>query len=315
MRTTGSIERLRGERGGAMVELAVLMLIFVPLILLPMYFQDAMRYKLDNQESVYSTAWDFAYGNYQDDSASSIAGSIESANRDIYKDLWPGSKKKAVGPWANFEWRQEITCDSVEKSFGAMTYPMLAQAYHMVYTKGGLVTCRGSINVENHYIPNVFLQEFAQKDLFEPGKNAIQYKEQKFGILVDPWCLQDAASTITIGGIPVSGLKFYQRVMIVWLADSKHNDFTDAWKAFGDKMESEDISKSRTSLETNVDNPTMLKIRALHLADRKMPVVALGQFQFWVSPFKDGNDDKYEETFNNRDEYYLGCKTFEPNCK
>ena len=79
MRTTCSIPKLRGERGGAMVELAVLMLIFVPLILLPMYFQDAIRYKLDYQESVYSTAWDFAYGNYQDDSASSIAGSIESA--------------------------------------------------------------------------------------------------------------------------------------------------------------------------------------------------------------------------------------------
>jgi len=314
MRTTSHMPGLQGERGGAMVELAVLMLIFVPLILLPMYFQDALRYKLDNQEAVYSTAWDFAYGNYQDDKASSIAGSIESANRDIYADLWPGSKKKAAGPWANFEWRQKITCDNVEKNFAALTYPMLAQTYHQVYTKGGLVTCRGSINVENHYIPRVFLQEFAQKDLFAPGTNSIEYKEQKFGIMVDPWCLQDAKNTITIGGIPISGLKFYERVFFIWNAADKHKDFTDAWKAFGDKMADKKISKSRSSLESNLDNPTMLKLRALHLADKKQTVPALGLMQFWVSPFKDGNGDKYEETFDNRDKFYLGCTAFGPNC-
>lgn len=314
MRNTGCIRKLRGQRGGAMVELAVLMLVFVPLILLPMYFQDAIRYKLDTQESVCSTAWDFAYGDYQENSASSIAGSIESANRDIYADLWSGSKKKAVGPWANFEWRQKITCDQVEKNFASLTYPMLAQTYHQVYTKGGLVTCRGSINVKNHYIPRLFLQEFAQKDLFAPGTNSIEYREQKFGVLVDPWCLQEAKNTITIGGIPISGLKFYERVFFIWNAADKHQDFVDAWKAFADKMADEDISKSRSSLESNLDNPTMLKIRSLHLADEEQLVLALGLMQFWVSPYKDGNDNKYEETFKNRDKYYLGCTTFGPNC-
>ena len=160
----------------------------------------------------------------------------------------------------------------------------------------------------------MFLQEFSEKDLFAPGDNAIEYKEYKFGVMVDPWCVQEARDTKTLGGAPISGLKFYERVLFVWNADGKHQDFVDAWKDFADKMEDEDISQSRSHLESNLDNPTMLKIRSLHLADEQHMMPALGQMSLWVSPYKDGSDDKYEETFNNRDEFYLGCTTFGPNC-
>jgi hypothetical protein len=304
-----------GERGGAMVELVVLMLVFIPLIMLPMYFQDALRYKLDTQEAVYSTAWDFAFGKYDEETADNIAPSITSANRRIFANLWSGNrndKRNPAGPWADFNWKSRIDC-SANKDFGSDAYGMLAKAYHNdseVGTKGGLVTCKGTISVTNHYIPRVFLQEFASKNLFDPGRNELSYPEVKFGVMVDPWCIHDPADAEKLGD---GNEAFYKRANFVWQngpAAITYNVFRGLWYIFAVSM------MDRISLTALfIDDPTKLRLSSLHFPDKRRSVeVSGGRSRFWVSPYEDGNDNLYKKTFDKRETNYLGCQNFGPNC-
>jgi len=330
------------ERGGAMVELVVLMLVFIPLILLPMYFQDAFRYKLDYQEAVSSTAWDFAFQNYEDDKIQDVAGTVESFNRKLYANLWSGNernKKNPAGPWADFDWEDSITCEG-DKDFGKC-YTLASSTFHSEYTKGGLAHCKGAISVSNHYIPRVFLQEFAQKNLFDPGKNALRYPEYEFGMLVDPWCVTGCngrkcprkSSQTKDFDVEKAGSgkhpakEFYNRVKLVWgqelkgLPAASYMYFQITWIDFIFQLISKEIGSPllTTTLMPDppiFDNPTVLKLTSLHLPDRnqRVSVGGGGRSQFFVSPFEDGGDNKYQKTFENRKSYYLGCKSFGPNC-
>lgn len=312
-------KRVFRERGGAMVELVVLMLVFVPLIMLPMYFQDALRYKLDTQEAVCSTAWDFAFGKYDEETVANIAPSITSANRRIFENLWSGNRRNKpapAGPWADFRWRNKIDCSADQgRDFGSDAYGMLAKAYHNdneIGTKGGLVTCKGTISVTNHYIPRVFLQEFASKNLFEPGKNEMSYPEVKFGVMVDPWCIHDPSDVEKDGQ---GNQAFYDRVDFVWQkgpAAITYNIFKGLWYVFAFSM----MDKISLTAALDVfDNPTKLKLASFHFPDKLRSVdVSGGRSAFYVSPYEDGKDDKYEKTFDKRETNYLGCKNFGPNC-
>jgi hypothetical protein len=313
-----------GVRGAAMVEFAILMLVFVPLILLPMFFQDAIRFKMDMQEAVYSSVWDFAYGDYIDESISSLAGDIVGDNQDIFEDGWSGSDKESTGPWASFEWREEINCDDPDKSLGTNYYAMLAREYHSIFTNGGLAHCRGAIRVRNDYIPGLFLQEnnngFASQDNFSLKQgDEIDFDPLEFGLMVDSWSITKPDDAITAFGFPLSGLEFYERVDFVWTFLDTYTDMTDAWGEFADAMESADLSADKDTLESVIwgDNPGLLDLRSKHPADEQFWPVLLYKLKFYVTPYKDGDDDMYESTFEKREEgegLYLGCTQFEPNC-
>ncbi len=315
------ISKSQEEHGGSMVEFAVLMLIFVPLVLLPMYFQDALRYKLDTQEAVYSSAWDFSLADYEKKQASQVASKVQDENQEIYDNLWCGNdrgKKEQTGPWANFEWKQKIKCDDIDKNFVA-TYPSLASQYHNnsdIGTKGGLVTCKGKIAVKNHYIPKVFMQDFAEEDHFVAKKDEIVYNEYKFGILVDPWTIHNPSDVTPQKFNPQH--PFYKRVDFLWKT-GKYMQFVMNWNSMAQKM-SRKLSKSKMVLEGSLDNPTILKLCSIHLANKEHPISALGRTKFWVTPYEDGENNMYKKTFENRGDkpdeaYYLGCTNrLQPNC-
>ena len=318
-----------------MVELVVLMLVFIPLILLPMYFQDAFRYKLDYQEAVSGAAWDFAYQNYEDNKIDDVKNAVESFNREINKNLWTGNdrdKKNPAGPWADFDWEDQIKCTG-DKEFGKC-YSLVAGSFHGEYTKGGLASCEGSISVRNHYIPKVFLQEFAQKNLFEPGKNALKYPKYKFGLMVDPWCVTGCEGkskcprkksetkkfNVTKDGKGDHPAKeFYERVDYTWRkAAPTYWAFFAAWLNFCSSMWMEKIANPGVGFPL-LDNPTKLKMTSIHdKIDKEYKLdggVGLGgRNKFWTNPYKDGSDNKYEETYKARKNVYLGCKKLVPNC-
>lgn len=324
------------ERGAAMVELAVLMLVFVPLVMLPMYFQDAMRYKLAVQEAVYSAAWDMAYANYQEDSEGTITGEAENDNHDLYADLRSDIERDASdewigGPWAKFKWRQQIDCQIDTSLASSVSASSMWLALALLNSTGGKAYCKGSIDVRNDYVPKVFMQEFAEKDLFEQDNDPFEFGEGsdhdfRFGLLVDPWCIQEEGRSLgflgymyfTLSSIPMDG--YALRVAAVLLAAPGRSDFTDAWDEFANKMNDEDVSESKSSLEMNLDNPTWPDVKSNHLPDNKNLVPHLGvQWKYYTTPMEDGHDDTYKETFDAREAdgdeaYYLGCKQFEPNC-
>jgi hypothetical protein len=326
------------ERGGAMVELVVLMLVFVPLIMLPMYFQDAFRYKLDYQEAVSGAAWDFAFQNYEDNSIDDVKGAVEAFNQEINKNLWTGNtraKRDPAGPWADFDWENKITCKG-NKDFGKC-YTLESNSFHGEYTRGGLASCEGSISISNHYIPRVFLQEFAQKNLFDPGKNALKYPDYKFGLMVDPWCVTGCEDqgkcprkknetkkfNVTKDGQgDQPGKAFYERAEYVWkkgISAATYWAFYGTWLDFCSTMWMEKIANPGVGLFL-LDNPTKLKMTTIHdKIDQEYKldggVGYGGRNKFWTNPYKDGSDDKYEETYKARKSNYLGCKKFGPNCQ
>ena len=325
--------RKPARKGSAVTEFAILMLVFVPLILVPLYFQDAIRYKLSAQEAVYSTVWDFAFADYSKKDLPQVATGVTKANREIYANLRTADRKAKTtpaGPWADFAWEKELACVQ-DKGFAAGAYSFLAQSFHnsAVGTKGGLVTCSGAISVANHFVPKVFLPEFSRKSLLDttttvgqrqaannaqpgaaqPNPDAILYKEIQSGMLVDPWCIHDASDAERDGdGNP----SFKERVTEVWsggYAWGTHLAFTTAWKILAV------MGIQLVNPFIDVDNPASVKLSSLHPADRQRSMsVSGGRSSFFVTPIDGPDGSKYRQTYEARTGLYLGCQAFGPNC-
>jgi hypothetical protein len=95
-------------------------------------------------------------------------------------------------------------------------------------------------------------------------------------------------------------------------------EFAMRWLSMGQKMQSK-LSNPVPLLMGILDNPLKLDLCSIHLAKKKHSLNTRGQSKLWPSPYKDGVDDKYKKTFENRGKsqnqaYYLGCKRLEANC-
>jgi len=326
------IHKACNVRGAALVELAVLMLIFVPLILVPLYFQDALRFKFSLQEAVYSTVWDFAYADFVTQSFDQASADIVTGNRNIYANLRSGDslpKRTPAGPWADFNWTSEIQCIA-DRNFGAEIFDgsvPLAREFHEnpeVGTKGGLVTCSGAISVANHFLPTFFLPRFSARRLIDrplsgnagtpstdpATADAIYYKAVRSGLLVDPWTVHDPADAEGDG----SGNPSYaKRVKTVWTqgaAARTFEQFKDNWGIL--KIAAYEFLNPLADM----DDPTVLRLSSLHTTDRTRQFsVSGGRQEFYVTPYDDGMANAYQLTFEARSSYYLGCSFFGPNCE
>ena len=144
----------------------------------------------------------------------------------------------------------------------------------------------------------------------------IVYNEYKFGILVDPWTIHNPSDVTPQKFNPQH--PFYKRVDFLWKT-GKYMQFVMNWNSMAQKM-SRKLSKSKMVLEGSLDNPTILKLCSIHLANKEHPISALGRTKFWVTPYEDGENNMYKKTFENRGDkpdeaYYLGCTNrLQPNC-
>ena len=319
------IKKAGRRHGSALVEFTILSVALVPLILLPMYFQDAMRFQLDTQEAVASTVWDFCFANYQTTSASSITSNVTADNQARYSNLWPSNKTekdsgKKAGPWADFSWNQQLNCtvenpgwvSGAYSSFGIIN---LAKKYHEEYTKGGLVTCTGAIDVENYYIPQKFAQNFEDQDLFAQGKDKVTLPTEKFAVLVDTWTIHDPADCEKAGD---GNDAFYERAEFMWKKAYTYWPFVGAWWLYVAKR------MPKLSLSAGIwDDPTKLKMSVQHNPDGSSPgtpkqrdvSVSGGRSKFWTIPYGDHDPVKpFKETYDNRGMYYMGCTSFGKDC-
>ena len=316
----------RQRKGSALVEFSILSVALVPLIMLPMYFQDAMRFQLDTQEAVASTVWDFCFDNYETTSASSITGNKAANNQKRYSNLWPSNTKEKAsgqkaGPWADFSWNQQIQCSVenpgwVSKPYSAFGVVDLAKKFHKKYTNGGLVTCTGSINVENYYIPQKVSQEFEQQDLFAQGKDQVSLPTEKFAVLVDTWTIHEPDDCEKTGD---GNKPFYERAEFMWKKPLTYWIFTGAWWLYVAKL------MPKLSLTAIIwDDPTKLKLAAQHYDEGSSPgtpkqkhveVSGRAEDEFWTIPYSTKDPLKpFKETYDNRGMYYMGCKSFGKDC-
>ena len=235
------------SRGGATVELAILMLIIVPTFLYAVFLDDLLRYRLDLEEAVTSSPWDYHPLDY---TQGALDPSVVQHNirlewcdhtsaydsYDYNYDCQDEAHHNAVG--AHVCWLQsgahQVTCHAPDSSVGASYLDPAASNFSSSYTNGGLVSCDATVAVLNYLLPQEFMQQFSRNVMTnrqefkgdvhsnaQGASNADVYLMQdwngqspghKFGIVTDSWAL-DESPNIDPGS--KSG-KFYDRVNTVF---------------------------------------------------------------------------------------------------
>jgi hypothetical protein len=181
------------------VEMAISMLILVPVFLYALFLGDLLRYSLDVQETALSTVWDFTVQDYTVpqipvDMKSPGGGNTrvqyharhmfcdhesgidsfqtrsypdeDGKTRQNYPDCEETGHHKALAAhvcWINPDAKQ-VTCEKGEK-MAASLGERISDSFQSSFTHGGLIRCEARAVVENYLLPKQFLAQFAKKDL------------------------------------------------------------------------------------------------------------------------------------------------------
>lgn len=188
-------------RGAAAVEMAVSLIVLVPVFLYALFLDDLLRYSLDVQEAAVSTVWDFTVQDYTRDLPTEGTRSkgpkggltvvqkqarymfcdhesgIDSFEQQSYteggesfqsyRDCQETGHHQALVAhvcWIN-EQAKQVTCENPEKNVGDLG-DRLHSSFQGQFTHGGLFKCSAKAVVENYLLPKQFLNnQFSRVDL------------------------------------------------------------------------------------------------------------------------------------------------------
>lgn len=191
----------RRVRGAAAVEMAVSLIVLVPVFLYALFLDDLLRYSLDVQEAVVSTVWDFTVQDYTRELPTEGTRSqgpkggltvvqkqarymfcdhesgIDSFDQQTYtegsetfqsyRDCQETGHHQALVAhvcWIN-EQAKQVTCEEPEKNVGELG-DRLHGSFQGQFTNGGLFKCSAIAVVENYLLPKKFLNNgFSRVDL------------------------------------------------------------------------------------------------------------------------------------------------------
>ncbi len=173
----------RNQRGAAAVETAISMIFIVPIFMYSLFMDDLLRYRLDLQEAVLSTPWDFTTQNFNPEAQGNKTDylvAVQHHARLMYCDHESGIDSfngESDSPdcsgethhtsmishvcWLNGNAKQ-ITCGKPQIEVGASGNKLYGSYQETHDPNGGLVVCSGKEIVENYLLPRVFLPEFSQ---------------------------------------------------------------------------------------------------------------------------------------------------------
>lgn len=193
----------RSERGAAMVELAILMLVLVPLFLFGISLSDVAYHRLEVQEAVVSTIWDFSQRNGEpvgssshDANAGAEVAAVQGYNRIMFADHTSAYDDPADlhgglefhhtqfgvhacflgrggdgSPYSDTSRSSQITC-AVDPSGDSDWLVSGKQFAGSELTKGGLVHCWAKAWLYNFLIPEQFMQDHSAVALTEKTQHA-----------------------------------------------------------------------------------------------------------------------------------------------
>lgn len=173
----------RAQRGQAAVEMAVTMIVMLPLIFYTLFLEDLLYYNLEWQEGIVVTAWDALPLDYTKP-APDPAGNAMRYNRKVYCDhtaaydsfnkaydcssqihhkamtahqcwLLPGGKDGQIKCSLD-----QSTGKYIEQSYAEMVTGLSSGGFNT----GGLVSCTAQLAVSNWFIPNKVAGVLAGKD-------------------------------------------------------------------------------------------------------------------------------------------------------
>jgi hypothetical protein len=184
----------RQPRGGAAVETAVLMIALIPLIMYQFFLSDLLQYRLNQDEAVYSAAWDFLSYDYRHLDKDIMVGEANSDTptapdlvswtslnvRQTYYDHSSAynnygspstdadSLKHHQALAAHECWLanrggdpavgrgEQVTCWNDEPG-GILNGAGIADRIFRLMPRGGLYACRARLGVQNYFLPTKFL--------------------------------------------------------------------------------------------------------------------------------------------------------------
>lgn len=215
--------RFRNEDGSATVEMAISMLVIVPVLLYALFLDDLLRFRLDAQEAAVSSVWDLTNLDYQKGSnfqngvthdADMMFCNHTSAYDSFDKAEDCNSAKHHKALAGHVCWlpkgAQQVICKQSDRLLAAnYTLGKLqpANSFADSYTKGGFFSCSAREGVLNYLMPKNFLQQFSSIELNKSkrftgnthtaAKSASQKEVyllswEQLGILTDTWALNDS---------------------------------------------------------------------------------------------------------------------------
>ena len=324
-------------KGQAAVELAVLMVAMVPVFLYVLFSDELNRHKLDLQEAVVSSPWDYAFLNYE---SSVPSGALNAQHRNEYinhSSANPGSKGRnnaADSLFAGPRWMKEVSCQ-LSKSDDLTPGSGMVADFKSKFQQGGKVTCSAQKGVVNFFLITQFMHSWSKVDLStkKTASRSTQapdsastwpLAEQNFTLVTDTWALT-SVQTVKPDDIPFTaragcsaggalssflggGDPFYNRMFAIFCKGDKRSDAVkEANKIV------EEASKKKYLAEHVKEDPLIPVMRSGD--NTGTPTLAFSSpgngtagenLGFNSSPWKGGGGDKHYQAHSQRKNTYLG---------
>jgi len=202
--------RCVAAKGQAAVEMAVLMLVIVPVFLYVLFADELNRHKLDLQEAVVSSPWDYAFLDYESAVSSGALNAKHQNEHWNHSSINPGNKglyNIADNTFTGPRWMKEVHCQLSKSDDLAMGNSTdIATKFKNRFQQGGKVTCSAQKGVVNFYLVQWFMQEFAGVEMSSKARSSLPpgaigpqqmpdpaftwpLAEQNFSIVTDTWAL------------------------------------------------------------------------------------------------------------------------------
>jgi len=156
------------RKGQSTVEMAVLLVVLVPTFLYVMTADDLLRYRLNLQEVVVASPWDYTHLEYE---PGSVAGNALVTNlQQTYRNInntystHDASTEERTAPMTFAGWNvngsQQVNCDK-QQNFATNYSSAPISALVGQVDHGGLYRCNAALAVRNVRLVNRFMQDWA----------------------------------------------------------------------------------------------------------------------------------------------------------
>lgn len=277
--------RNRRRRGGATVELALTMIVVVPLVAYAIFLDNYTLYFLDWQESIVSSPWDYTTHDYTkpmdpgtiqhvirlEFCDHSTAYSSWDANYDCSENTHHAGALGAHQCWLATGGEQ-VTC-SKDDSIGKNIEYIFGNAFN----KGGLISCTSKLGVQNYFMMQKFFHWWAKKDVTDHEKqtgsdihgnaqgsasaNVWVFGDKTpdyAGVVTDPWACNHVDAVDP--GPPATGNDFFKRMNTYYqfkAGQAGMKGFQFGQKMSNDKLISPMAYMADSALGDNVMTPSM----------------------------------------------------------
>lgn len=329
----------KGQRGQAMVETVVALIVLIPIFLYALFLDDLLRHYLDQQEAVNSTVWDLTTMDYHKGKTKTFGtkagefaelmfcdhtSAYSSWTRNDCEDSGSDGHHQALG--AHVCWMVNggklPRCKLINKTFGQGYSHNTVSGFGSAFTTGGQYECSGRLGVSNYLIPQDLFSQFSQVDAIGKKKmkqagtvysdmegtaEAFVFPMSRFRILTDTWAMNetpDVDRNSEAGDLYDRTENIYTSTFTAWPAANAANNLflvqSMGQMLLGPTIYSKDkLDKPNVALKHAPDN-----VAAPPRSDVDQHN---GNGRYYATPSKDWAQNRHEKTRQARGGYYMGC--------